>query len=202
MKTEFALTLLLCLAMVVPASAQISQDERAKATASLKASQKAVVKAVKGLSDAQLNYKPDSDTWSIAECLEHITISEGALTALRQETLKSNPDPNLKANLPLPDEQVVSIISDRSQKVKTRSELEPSNSFGGTDGTLAAFKKKRKASIKYIKSTDDDLRSHFYEFPFGKVDAYQIILFMSGHTVRHVKQIKEVKNSGGFPKTT
>ena len=202
MKTEFALIVILCLSMAVPLAAQISQDDRAKATASLKASQKAVIKAVKGLSNAQLNYKPNGDTWSIAECLEHITKSEAALTMLVQETLKGDPDPILRANLPLPDEQVVAIISDRSQKVKTRSELEPSNSFGGTDGTLATFKKKRKASIKYIKSTDEDLRSHFYEFPFGKIDAYQIILFMSGHTVRHTKQIKEVKNSSGFPRTT
>jgi len=29
-------------------------------------------------------------------------------------------------------------------------------------------------------------------FPFGKVDAYQVILLMSGHTIRHTDQIKEV----------
>ena len=97
------------------------------------------------------------------------------------------------------DEQVLGIITDRSNKVKTRPEMEPKNTFGSADGSLAAFMKKRKENINYVKKTTDDLRNHFADFPFGKIDSYQTILFMSGHTERHTKQILEVIASSGFP---
>ena len=61
------------------------------------------------------------------------------------------------------------------------------------------FKALRKSNMKYIKKTKDDLRNHYFDFPFGKVDALQVVLFMSGHTIRHTDQIKEVMRSPGFP---
>ena len=36
-------------------------------------------------------------------------------------------------------------------------------------------------------------------FPIGEVDAYQATLFLSAHTERHTKQIKEVKTTAGYP---
>jgi len=36
--------------------------------------------------------------------------------------------------------------------------------------------------LKFIKEPKDDLRNRYFDFPFGKLDAYQIVLFMSGHT--------------------
>ncbi len=205
MKTVLDLTVL-CLAflLALPLNAQnqITKADRVKAATSLKATQKALAKAVKGLSETQLNYKPDADSWSIAECIEHISKSEEGITMLMKSTLQTPADPSGRSEIKMSDEQVYGLITDRSQKVKTRPELEPQNTFGSVDGSLTAFTKKRKANIKYIKKTQDDLRNHYFEFPFGKVDAFQIIMFMSGHTERHTKQIMEVMASDGFPKST
>ena len=192
----------LALALCLPAQAQLSKADRGKAAASLKATQKALAKAVKGLNSTQLNYKPDADTWSVAECIEHLTKSEEGLTMLVQGTLKEAANPEMRSEVKMSDEQVYGMITDRSNKIKTRPELEPKNSFGTVDGSFDAFNKKRKANIKYVKKTEDDLRNHFYDFPFGKVDSYQIIMFMSGHTERHTKQILEVVASEGFPKAS
>src|SRR5215218_1738793 len=41
--------------------------------------------------------------------------------------------------------------------------------------TLIGDAYKRDASIEYIKSTSDDLRNHYNDFPFGKFDTYQTI---------------------------
>jgi hypothetical protein len=48
------------------------------------------------------------------------------------------------------------------------------------ESTLPEFKTKRDNNIKYIKTTADDLRNHYNDFPFGKIDRYQTILFMAG----------------------
>jgi hypothetical protein len=177
----------------------LSKADRSAAIASLKATQKELINTVKGLSDAQLNYKPDADTWSVAECIEHLAISEKALMGAVDMAKQTPADPSQRGSLAMSDQEVIGMISDRSMKIKTRPDLEPKNSFGSMDGSLSAFKDQRKANMKYVKKTDDDLRHHYFDFPFGKVDALQVILFMSGHTTRHTDQIKEVIAHASFP---
>ncbi|HEY0769759.1 MAG TPA: DinB family protein, partial [Sphingobacteriaceae bacterium] len=59
---------------------------------------------------------------------------------------------------------------------------------------------KRDDHINYVKTTTDDLRNHYVDLPFGKLDAYQIILFMAAHSKRHTDQIDEILSNANFPK--
>ena len=107
----------------------------------------------------------------------------------------------MRSEVKMSDDDVIGLIQNRDQKVKTRPDLVPTNRFGSYDESLTEFKEKRKSNMKYVKSTEDDLRNRYFDFPFGKVDSYQIVLFMSGHTKRHTDQIKEVMASAGFPES-
>ncbi|MEX2235277.1 MAG: hypothetical protein WD824_24145 [Cyclobacteriaceae bacterium] len=98
------------------------------------------------------------------------------------------------------DDAVVKMIADRSAKVKTQEAFEPTGKFGSFDATLSEFKTKRDNNINYIKTTSDDLRNHYNDFPFGKIDAYQTILLMAAHSKRHTDQIDEVMKNPNFPK--
>jgi hypothetical protein len=91
------------------------------------------------------------------------------------------------------------MTEDRSQKVKTGEAFEPSGKYGSLEETVEEFKAKRKDHIEYVQNTQDDLRNRYQELPFGTVDAYQILLFMSGHTERHVQQMEEVMDDMDFP---
>jgi uncharacterized damage-inducible protein DinB len=165
---------------------ELTSEERAKAKDHLTASKEAVLKSVIGLSEAQLKFKPTPESWSIAECVEHIAISEDNIMGLVQKTLKDAPDPAKKA-LIKSDDDAIKWITDRSMKVKTSEN----------------FISKRDASVKFIETTTEDLRGHFFTFPaevLGTMDAYQIVLFMSGHTKRHTLQIEEIKSHPDFPK--
>ena len=84
------------------------------------------------------------------------------------------------------------IITSRDQKVKTSEAFEPSGKFGSHVETVKAFVDKRGEHIEYLKTTEDDLRNHYGKLPFGTIDGLQILLFMSGHTERHVAQMEEV----------
>ena len=107
--------------------------------------------------------------------------------------------PSLRSEVKMSDEEVIALIENRSDKVKTRPELEPTNRFESLEGSLKAFTSKRDENIKYIQTTSDDLRNRYFDFPFGKVDSYQVVLFMSGHSVRHLKQIKEIMAQEFYP---
>lgn len=197
-KTIFTLSFLL-LAGVALSQNSLTKEEKGRALAHLKATQSELKAVLKGLSASQLNYRPDSESWSIAECVEHIAITETNIFAIVEMTLKGPTDPSLRGEVKMSDQQVLSIIESREQKVKTRPEAEPSQKFGGAAESYKAFLAKRKSNMKFVKTTDQDLRNRYFDFPFGKVDAYQVILFMSGHTRRHVSQIEEIIASAGYP---
>lgn len=194
---------LLLLAMVgfTGADTKLTQTERTKAADEMSKTAKHLKEATKGLSDDQLNFKSSPESWSIAECTEHIAISENNIFGMLEGTLKTPADPSKRGDVKVSDEQLLGMIVDRSQKVKTMEEFKPSGKWGSFKATLKEFKEKRKAHIKFVKTTDEDLRNRYQQLPFGTIDAYQILLFMSAHTERHILQIEEVKADPSFPKS-
>lgn len=181
----------------------ITKAERKAAIESLNKTQDDLLATIEELSVEQLNFKSSPESWSVAECVEHIAISETNLFGMIQGTLKEQADAALKSEIKLTDEQVFAAIVDRTYKVKTQEAFVPSGKFGSHEATIKEFLNKRKANIDYLKDTQDDLRNHFFTFPveaLGTVDSYQLFYFMSGHTKRHTLQIEEVMSDPSFPK--
>jgi hypothetical protein len=180
--------------------AGLTDTERKYALNLLQESKKDLLSKIKGLTPEQLNFKASAESWSIAECVEHIAISENNLFGFCQMGIKEAADPSKRSEVKMSDEQVVKMITDRTSKFKTQETFVPSGKFGSFEGSLNEFKTKRDSSIDYIKKTSDDLRNHYNDFPFGKLDTYQTIIFMAAHSKRHTAQIEEVMKNADFPK--
>lgn len=180
--------------------AGVTNKERDAGIAELKKTQKRLTKTVKGLSNAQLNFKPTPESWSVAECVEHLAISESMIGGMLQGALKTPADASKRDSVKISDNDLMALITTRDQKVKTGEAFEPSGKFGSHKETVKEFVSKRKGHIKYLKTTKDDLRNHYGQLPFGTIDGYQILMFMSGHTERHVRQMEEVMAHADFPK--
>ena len=74
---------LLLMAVAATAWAQeVTQAEKDKALQYLETTKKNVLEATKGLSEAQWNFKSAPDRWSVAECADHIALSEGFIFGL------------------------------------------------------------------------------------------------------------------------
>jgi hypothetical protein len=98
------------------------------------------------------------------------------------------------------DDRVVEVVVDRSRKFQAPEQLRPRNQFGSPEAALKHFLESRAKTVELLKSTPD-LRSHVVESgPFGKLDAYERILFVAAHSERHTKQLLEVKADPKFPK--
>ena len=180
--------------------ASLTEAERKYAVDLLQETKGNLLKKITGLTAEQLNFKVDATTWSIAECVEHIAISENNIFGFVQMGLKDPADPSKRAEVKMTDDDIVKMIADRSNKVKTSEAFEPVGKFGSFEGSISEFKTKRDNNITYIKTTSDDLRNHYNDFPFGKIDTYQTILFMAAHCKRHTDQIVEIVNNPAFPK--
>ncbi len=180
----------------------LTDKERKMAVDELTKTQDRFTSTLAGLSAEELNYKSTPESWSIAECAEHLAISEGMIGGMLEGALKTPADPSKRDSVLISDEKLLAMISSREKKVKTGEAFEPSGKFGSHKETVNAFLAKRSAHIEYLKTTNDDLRNHYGKLPFGTIDGMQILLFMSGHTERHVAQMEEIMANENFPSVT
>jgi uncharacterized damage-inducible protein DinB len=199
-KTLLFFAAMLMAVVNVNAQSSMTDEERKFAIKYLTETQDDMMKVLKGLTEEQLNYKPDAESWSVAECLRHIAISEQNLWAsFVDAALATDPDPSKRSNVGMTDEQLMGMIESRAQKVKTFAPFEPENKPEPVKEVIKEFKSLRGDHIRFVKKTDEDLRNRYGQLPFGTIDAYQAILFMAGHTKRHTDQMREVMASADFP---
>jgi hypothetical protein len=191
------------LALAPVAAAQtLTKEERDRAVKHLEATRKALLEATRGLSDEQWNFKPAPDRWSVAECAEHLAVSEDVIFQLVTERiLKQPPSPEKKEAARGLEEQVLKLIPDRTERFQAPDFLQPAKRFENPGALMKHFEESRARSIEYLKSTSDELRNFHLDHPVIKgLDAYQWLLLMSAHTERHTKQLLEVKANANFPK--
>jgi hypothetical protein len=191
--------LLVVSALAVAVSAQ-SKVDRAKEIAYLRQTRSGVLKATKGLSPAQWNFKPGPDRWSAAEVMEHIAAAEDLLFGMVSEKVMKTPAGATGEDPAAVDNLVLKAIPDRTNKQQAPEPLKPTNRFGSPQASLRHFLESRKKTIAFAKS-EKDLREHAIDSPLGKkLDAYEWVLFIAAHSERHTKQILEVKADPKFPK--
>jgi hypothetical protein len=99
------------------------------------------------------------------------------------------------------DQVIITRMPDRSHKAQAPEMLRPTGRWATEAELTKAFEDSRQKTMDYIRTTNDDLRDHFFDHPvFGTLDGYQWLLLMSGHCARHTEQIEEVKADPNFPK--
>jgi DinB superfamily len=214
MKKSILSSLLLCTGLLMASSFSVTPSAvHARATTELTAAQRKfavdyyneskarLLKDLKGLSAAQLNWKADPSRWSIAECTEHIALSESYILGWIQMTLKQAAAPEKKSEVKMTTDQLIAATIDRSHKAQAPEPLKPSGRFPTTQDAINNFVGRRDSTISYIQTTQDDLTNHYMAHPvFGTLDAYQGLIFLAAHSVRHTEQIEEVMAAPGFPK--
>ena len=183
-----------------PSPSSLSKEERKYAAGLLKETKKYFLKNIKGLSDAQLDFKAAPEKWSIRQCMEHITLAESFLDQLLQGTLNAPANPEKRSEIKIKDEDIVTMLTDRSKKAQAPEPIQPKGNFKSTEEMIQQFNAARDKHIEYMKTTQDDMRNHCTPHPvLGMLDSYQWMLLLAAHSKRHTLQIEEVKASPGFP---
>jgi len=157
--------------------------------------------AVKGLSEAQLNFKTTPERWSIKECLEHIANTELLVAQRTRELIEEPANPDKRSEIKVTDEELVATVLNRTDKLQAPEVLKPTGKYTSAQDALKAYDNQRDKTIEYIKTTKEDLRGHVSPHPrFGMIDSYQWYLLVGAHQKRHTLQIEEVKADKNFPK--
>src|SRR5216684_2779485 len=129
---------LLCAATSAFSQTRTAAD-RDRALQYLESTRQGVLDATAGLSEAQWNFKPAPDRWSIAEVVEHIAAAEDFLRGMiTEKVMTAPPRPEGEDVKPI-DDLVLTSIPDRSHKAQAPEPLKPTNRFGSPDGSLKHF---------------------------------------------------------------
>ena len=196
----FCLSLTSAFAQTAPAT--LTAEEREQALKLFQESRDNFLKSVSGLSQKQWTFKPAPDRWSVAEVAEHITVSESTLLGLVQSRLMQAPaDPAKRDQVKGKDQLIITKVPDRSHKAQAPEMLRPTGRWATEAELVKTFESSRDATMNYVRTTNDDLRDHFFDHPaFGTLDGYQWLLLIATHSTRHTEQIQEVKADPNFPK--
>lgn len=164
----------------------------------LKETRDALFASVKGLTPAQWDFKPAPDRWSIAQIVEHITVTDELVVEL-EARLSQAPAPAAGFNSQAVDAMILAKMTDRTVKAQAPAELQPASRW-----TPAAALEHFTAACHTLAADlrdPSELRRHVVPHPaFGPLDGYEWVLAAAGHTARHTRQILEVRADPNFPR--
>lgn len=183
-------------------NAQLTSQERTLLVDLLERSAKEFLESVEHLNDAQWSFKPGPDRWSVAEVAEHLQRAETALFAAARNVEAEAPASDWEARTRGKTELLQRALLNREAKVQAPEILVPRHDLTRAE-IMAGFKKARAETLKFARETNAPLKMYVRDHPFpmfGALNAYQWVLYIPLHTLRHNGQIAEVKASAGFPR--
>lgn len=183
-----------------PVTGLVTDQERDYAINALNTTRDALHESLHGLSNVQLSFKPGSERWSIAECMEHIALIELGIFGAIQKGMAYPANSEKRAEIKFSDVDVIKAVRSRAVTFPAPDPFLPTGHYDSVSASLEAFNQQREAVITFVKTVNEDLRTHYFRHPaLGWLDAYQAILVLASHSERHRKQIEEIKVSPGFP---
>ena len=199
MKRLVLLSLVSCLS-AFGADARMTPEERANALKWLEESRKEFLAAIDGLSEQQWTWKPAPTRWSVGEVAEHIVLGEASQFANVQKVLASTPDPDWEAKTKGKTERLVATLAPRLGRVQAPEAIVPKGGMTAAQ-VKERFEKQRAEIVKFTAESDAPLKQYIIANPFfGPLNGYNWLIYAPLHTMRHDKQIAEVKATAGYPR--
>ncbi|MGN6294847.1 MAG: DinB family protein [Chitinophagaceae bacterium] len=178
----------------------LSQKERKFCVSNLKETRNELVRSVKELSPAQLDFRPAPGKWNIREYLYHIAMAENFFNDMLKTAMKQPARPEKRQEIKINDTELMQTAANCKQPLKTPDALQPAKAnWESPAEAIAAFRTARTEHLRYVRNTTEDLRNHVTQLHEEAVDCYQLILFMTAHSQHHLQQIKEIMADEDFP---
>jgi hypothetical protein len=182
------------------ADPHMTAEERAHVVKLLEDSQN--LSYLENVNEAQWNWKPAPDRWSVGQTAEHILLAETALFRGVELSLATPPNPDWEKATTGKTEFLERVMPDRSHKATAPESVQPTAGLSKAE-VIRRFNEVRGKTIKFARETQLPLKEHTFEHPFPAfktLNAYQWLLYIPLHNLRHDQQIAEVKATPGYPK--
>jgi hypothetical protein len=149
--------------------------------------------ALSGVEEELAHRKPAHLSWSILECVEHVTLAEaGLLSKLREAwaTEESHEDRAREAKFR-------DLALNRARRIEAPGPVVPGNTAKTLAQAVDGFNAVRKETVQFVEEFPCDLRSWLATHPLitRPVNCYEMLLLMALHPKRHALQIEEIREA-------
>jgi hypothetical protein len=176
-------------------------EERAHVIQQLKDSEQEYLASIGNVTEAQWKWKPAPDMWSVGETAEHIMQAEVVIFRRLQHAIQAPPSPDCDAKTEGKTEMLGRVMLNRSQKATAPEITQPQGL--PREEIVRRFRELRAQIIGFAQATQLPLQAYAAEHPFptfNTLNAFQWLLLIPLHQMRHVHQIAEIKAAPGYPK--
>jgi uncharacterized damage-inducible protein DinB len=159
------------------------------------------IAAVSNLTEAQANFRPDENQWTIAEIAEHVSIVNEGFLRLAHKLLR---EAEAGGKPPKADLNLGHTILDENgnqpppfqapDRVRPQGGVSIADSLAKMRASLAGF-----AEIQSRLEAVDLSEPMFPHPAIGPINAYQWMVLLGEHEDRHRGQIERLKAASGFP---
>lgn len=160
------------------------------------------------LTPQQLNWKPDANQWSIAQCFEHLIAANESYFPTFEQVLTGRKQTTLWQRVPLLPSLFGKLVAqavspEAARKLKAPKIYTPASS-NVDDAIIRRFVERQEQVIKYMNAMKDlPVEKIIISSPvtdlitYSLLDACRIIV---NHEQRHLLQAKRVLRQNEFPK--
>jgi len=177
----------------------MTAEERAKVLGWLEESRKEFLSAIDGLTEQQWKWKPSPERWSVSEVAEHVVLAEAGQFGNVQKAIGSPPQADWEEQTKGKTAILEMVMAPRLGKAQAPEPIVPK---GGMTAAQVSerFEKQRSEIVKFATGTDVPLKQFILNNPFfGPLNGYHWLIYAPLHTMRHDKQIAEIKATPGYP---
>lgn len=163
---------------------------------------------VSGLSEAQLNWKPAPGSWSIAQCLEHLTVATEGFDQYFQKAIASGREKRaVDGAIPYRPTRlggwlIKQLVPEATRKVPAPKIFRPAES-SSIKGALERFLQQQERFVKFVKdATGIDYNKTKLRSPVTPLMRYSLadaFVLTVVHGRRHLGQAQRVRETPGFP---
>lgn len=144
---------------------------------------------LENVSEEQARTRPNGDSWSILEVLEHLYLIEHFVVTQMNKVIDKGPAQQA-------DPKPLSQTPDRGHKVTAPEYLQPEGRFETIHDAKDALETSREQTLFLIHNKDPELlQNRVMPHPaFGDMNLEQWVEFIGWHELRHLEQMKEIKD--------
>ena len=182
---------------------KLTAEEKAKTIKGLHDSQNELMGYIEKLTDQQWNFRPVPFKWTVGETAEHIALAEGLLFSAVERAIATPINPDWETKTANKEGILDNVLAARKGKANSPEPIQPLKRKMSRAEIMTLLKEGRAKTLKFTEQTDVPLKAHTLDHPFpvfGTLNAYQWLLYIPAHNLRHNKQIAEIMSKPAFPK--
>lgn len=151
----------------------------------------ALTEALKDVDESMARRRPRPESWSVLECVEHLSLTEAALLRRLREARPSDSSHEDRGR----EERFRELAMNRLRRIEAPELVTPGNDSESLAQAMGEFNAARRETVRFIQEFPGELRWSLATHPLitRRVNCYEMLLLMALHPRRHALQIAETR---------